>query len=86
MHTYTICGCVVAVTAILLYYELTFAIFTLCVHLTVVALGIYLGASWALVRGKQYSPPSLPKELKESHVRMVLQNVLVSLYAKFQRI
>ena len=77
MHVYGLCGSGVAVLAILFYYELTFTVFTICVHLAVAALGIYLGTSWALVRGKQYSPPQLPNELKESHVRMVLQNVLV---------
>lgn len=77
MNVYGISGCIAAVLAVLYYNGLMFASFTICVHLAVASLGIYLGISWGLIRGKQYSPPSLPKDLKASHVRMVLQNIMV---------
>lgn len=77
MRVYIISGCIVGLLAALYYTDWMFTMFTLGVHFTVATLAMYLGVSWALVRGKQYSPPSLPKELKTSHVRMVLQNIMV---------
>ncbi|WAQ97900.1 hypothetical protein MAR_022273 [Mya arenaria] len=72
-------GFSVAVVAVLFYYDLLFTTFTLCAHIFVALIGIYLGVSWALVQGKQYVPPALPKEHQHSHVRLILQNMIVSL-------
>lgn len=71
-------GCVIGVMAMLIYWDLLFTTFTICVHLAVGALGIYLGVSWALVQGKQYTPPQLSKELRHPHISMVLQNMMVN--------
>ncbi|XP_052278175.1 sorting nexin-25-like isoform X2 [Dreissena polymorpha] len=65
-----------AVTAVLYYYDLVFTVFMLFAHAAIATLGIYLGVSWALVRGKQYTPPPLPKEFQQSHVRLILQNMM----------
>ncbi|XP_052796615.1 sorting nexin-25-like [Mya arenaria] len=69
-------GFSVAVVAVLFYYDLLFTTFTLCAHIFVALIGIYLGVSWALVQGKQYVPPALPKEHQHSHVRLILQNMI----------
>ncbi|XP_060599757.1 sorting nexin-25-like [Ruditapes philippinarum] len=69
-------GCLFGVLAVLYHYDLLFTTFTICVHLAVGTLGIYLGVSWALIRGKQYTPPEVPKELKHPHISMVLQNMM----------
>ena len=69
---------VFAVIAILFYYDLLFLIFTILAHITVGGLGIYLGVSWTLVRGKQYTPPSIPQELLHPTANLVLQNMMVS--------
>jgi hypothetical protein len=73
-------GCLFGVLAVLYHYDLLFTTFTICVHLAVGTLGIYLGVSWALIRGKQYTPPEVPKELKHPHISMVLQNMMVNAY------
>ena len=68
-----------AVIAVLLYYELLFVVFTILAHVTVVTLGIYLGVSWTLVRGKQYTPPPISQELLHPRANLVLQNMMVSI-------
>ncbi|XP_053400334.1 sorting nexin-25-like isoform X2 [Mercenaria mercenaria] len=70
------CGCIIGILAVLYHYDLLFTTFTICVHLAVGTLGIYLGVSWALVRGKQYTPPELPKALRHPHISLVLQNMM----------
>ena len=67
----------VVIFGVLYQYDLLFTVFTLTVHTFVSLLGIYLGASWTLVRGKQYTPPPIPKELQHKHASIVLQNMMV---------
>ena len=68
----------VAVLAVLYYYGLLFLVFTILAHVTVGGLGIYLGVSLTLVRGKQYTPPPIPQELLHPRANLVLQNMMVS--------
>ena len=77
MNYQVITGGSVAIVAVLLYYEMLFVVFTICAHLAIAALGMYLGLSWALVKGKQHVPTVTPREQQQSHVRLVLQNMMV---------
>lgn len=69
-------GCIIGLISVLYYCDILFTVLTLCAHLAVGSLGIYLGVSWALVQGKQYTPAPLPKEVCHPHISMVLQNMM----------
>lgn len=55
-------GCVGGFTAWLYYYDLLFSCVLLCLHLLVIVAGVYLGASWTLVKGKTYKPSTPPPD------------------------
>ncbi|KAL4230572.1 sorting nexin 25 [Mactra antiquata] len=69
-------GCLIGLISILYYWDILFTSFTVCVHVIVGTLGIYLGVSWTLIQGKQYTPQPIPKELRHPHISMVLQNMM----------
>ena len=79
MNVKTAAAVTVAVVAVLYYYDLLFLTFTILAHITVGGLGIYLGVSLTLVKGKQYTPPPIPQELVHPRANLVLQNMMVIL-------
>ncbi|KAK3599208.1 hypothetical protein CHS0354_012814 [Potamilus streckersoni] len=45
--------------------------FTITAHVVVAGIGVYLGVSWSLIKGKKYAPPTPTKEVSKARIAIL---------------
>ncbi|KAL3879426.1 hypothetical protein ACJMK2_031724 [Sinanodonta woodiana] len=64
-------SCAVVVIGVLYYYDLFFTVFTIIAHVVMAGIGVYLGVSWSLIKGKKYIPPTPTKEVSKARIAIL---------------